>query len=157
MKKTSFAAEWFFSTLKNKIYQHITLISKNVYIDKLDDIVNKYNNTYHSTIKTKPVDVKWSKYIDTSKESNDKDPKFKIGDIVLTSKCQSMFASICSKLVWRSSYDQKVKNTVPQTYAISVLMAKKLLERFMEKAINYLLNRKTTIVLLTAGLIKKTV
>ena len=60
-----------------------------MYIDKLDDIVNKYHNTYHSKIKTKPVDVKSSTYIDTSKEINNKDPKFKIGDIV----------RICSKLV----------------------------------------------------------
>ena len=50
-------AEKFVRTLKNKIYKHITSISKNVYIHKLDDIVNKYNNTYHSTIKMNPVDV----------------------------------------------------------------------------------------------------
>ena len=53
-------------------------ISKNLYIHKLDDIVNKYNNTYHSTIKMKPVDVKSNTYIDSSKEINDKNPKFKI-------------------------------------------------------------------------------
>ena len=50
-------AEKFVRTLKNKIYKYITSISKNVYIHKLDDIVNKYNNTYHSTIKMNPVDV----------------------------------------------------------------------------------------------------
>ena len=59
-------AERFIRTLKNKIYKYMTSISKNVYIDKLDDIVNKYNNTYHNTIKMKPVDVKWSTYIDSS-------------------------------------------------------------------------------------------
>ena len=59
----------------------MTSISKNVYIDKLDDIVNKYH-TYHSTIKMKPVDVKSNTYIDSSKEINNKDPKFKIGDTV---------------------------------------------------------------------------
>ena len=59
-------------------------ISKNVYIDKLDDIVNKYNKTYHGTIKMKPVDIKSSTYTDSSKEINDKDPKFKIGNIVRT-------------------------------------------------------------------------
>ena len=53
-----------------------------MYIDKLDDIVNKYNNTYHSTIKIKPADVESSTYIDSSKDINDKDPKFKIGDIL---------------------------------------------------------------------------
>ena len=60
----------------------MTSISKNVYIDKLDYIVNKYNNTYHSTIKMKPFDVKSNIYINSSKEINDKDPKFKIGNIV---------------------------------------------------------------------------
>ena len=54
----------------------MTAISKNVYIDKLDDIVNKYNNAYHSTIKMKPIDVKSNTYINSSKETNDKDPKF---------------------------------------------------------------------------------
>ena len=66
----SVIAERFIRTLKNKIYKYITLISKNAHIDKLDDIVNKYINTYHSTIKMKPVDVKSSTYIDSSQEIN---------------------------------------------------------------------------------------
>ena len=74
--------ERFLKTLNNKIYKYITSISKNVYIDKLDDIVDKYYNAYHRTIKMKPVDVKPSTYIDSSKKINDKDPQFKIGDIV---------------------------------------------------------------------------
>ena len=82
----SVAAERFIGTLKNKIYKYMTSVSKNVYIDKLDDIVNKYNNTHYSTIKMKPVDVKLNTYIDSSKEINDKDVKFKIGDIVRISK-----------------------------------------------------------------------
>ena len=60
----------------------MTSISKNVYIDKLDEIVNEHNNTYHTTIKMKPIDVKDNTYINTDKEINDKDPKFKIGDRV---------------------------------------------------------------------------
>ena len=56
--------------MKNKIHKYMTSISKNVYLDKSDDIVNKYNNTYHSTIKMKPVDIKPSTYIDSSKEIN---------------------------------------------------------------------------------------
>ena len=60
-------AERFIRTLKNKIYKYMSSISKNVYIDKLDGIVNKYNNTYHRTIKTKPVDVKPSIYTDYNK------------------------------------------------------------------------------------------
>ena len=55
----SVVAERFIRTLKNKIYKHMTSVYKNVYIDILADIVNKYNNTYHSTIKMKPVDVKY--------------------------------------------------------------------------------------------------
>ena len=70
----------------------MTSISKNVYIDKLDDIVNKYNNTYHTTIKMKPVDEKTSAYIDSSKNINDKGPKFKISEIVKILKCKNIFA-----------------------------------------------------------------
>ena len=69
----------------------MTSISKNVYIDKLDDIVNEYNNTYR-TIKMKPVDVKDNTYIDFKKEVNDKDPKFKVGDYVRISKFRNIFA-----------------------------------------------------------------
>ena len=69
-----------------------------MYIDKLHDIVNKYN-TYHSTVKMKPVDVKSSTYIDFIKENNEKDPKFKIGDIVRISKYKNNFASLHSTLV----------------------------------------------------------
>ena len=74
-------AERFIRTSKNEIYKHMTSVSKNVYIDKLDDVVNKYNNTHHSTIKMNPVDVKSGAYIDSSKEINDKNAKFKIGKI----------------------------------------------------------------------------
>ena len=63
-----------------------------MYIDKLDDIVNKYNNIYHSTIKMKPADVKPNTYIESSKEINYQDPKFKIGDIVRISIYKNIFA-----------------------------------------------------------------
>ena len=69
----SVIAERFIKTLKNKIYRYITSISKNVYIDKLDDIVKEYNNAYHRAIKMKPVDIKDNTYIDFEKEANDKD------------------------------------------------------------------------------------
>ena len=68
-------AERFIRTQKTKIYKYMTWISKNVYIDKLNDIVNEYNNTYHRTIKMKPVDVKGNTYIDFKKEVNEKDSK----------------------------------------------------------------------------------
>ena len=77
--------------LKNKIYKHIASVSKNVYINKLDDLVNKYNNTYHSTIKIKPVDVKSSMFIDFDKKNNMEDPKFKIVDHVRISKYKNIF------------------------------------------------------------------
>ena len=70
----------------------MTSISKNVYIDKLDDIVNKYNNTYHRTIKIKPVDAQSNTYINSNKEINDKDSKFKIDDAVTISKYKNFFA-----------------------------------------------------------------
>ena len=88
----SVVAERFIRTLKSKIYKYMTSISKNVYSDKLDNIVNEYNNTYHSTIKMKPIDVKDNAYINTDKEVNDKDPKFKIGDLVRISEYKSNFA-----------------------------------------------------------------
>ena len=72
----SVAAERFIRTLKNKIYKYTTSVSKHVYIDKLDDIVNKCNNTYHSIIKMKPIDVEPITYFDSSKEVNYQDSKF---------------------------------------------------------------------------------
>ena len=88
----SVVAERFIRTLKTKIYKYMTSISKNVYIDKSDDIVNEYNNTYHRTIKMKPVDVKDNTYINLRKEVNDKDPKYIIGDHVRISKYKNIFA-----------------------------------------------------------------
>ena len=78
----SVVAERFIRTLKNKIYKYMTSASKNVYIDKLDDIVNEYNKKYLRAIKMKPCDVKDNTYINIGKEVNDKDPKFKVGDHV---------------------------------------------------------------------------
>ena len=139
----SAAAERFITTLNRKIYKDMTSVSKNVYIDKLDDIVNKYNNTYHSTIKMKPVDVKSNTYIDSSKEINDKDPKFKIGDIVRISKYKNIFAKgYVPNWPEEVSLIKKVKNTVLWTYVISDKITnnisdcstKKLLERFRKKS-----------------------
>ena len=74
------AAERFVQTSKSKLYKYMTSVSKNMYIDKLDDIVNKYNNPYHRAIKIKPVDVKSNTYIDFNSKNNEEDPKFVIGD-----------------------------------------------------------------------------
>ena len=88
----SVVAERFIRTLKTKIYKYMTSISKNVYIDKSDDIVNEYNNTYHRRMKMKPVDVKDNTSVDFEKEVNGKNPKFKVGDYVRISKSKNIFA-----------------------------------------------------------------
>ena len=98
----------------------MTSVSKNVHIDKLDDIVSDYNNAYHRTIKMKHVDVKDNTYMDFRKEVNDKDPKFKVVDHVRISKYKNIFAKVYmpnwSEEVFVVS---KIKNTVPRTYAIN--------------------------------------
>ena len=91
-EKKSVVAERFIRTSKTKTYKYMTSILKNVYIDKLDDIVNTYHNTYHRTIKMKSLDIKPSTYIDSSKEINYQDPKFKVVDTVRRSKYKNIFA-----------------------------------------------------------------
>ena len=90
-ERKSVVAEIFNRILKKKNYVSITSISKNVYINKLDDIVNKYNNAYHRAIKMKSVDVKPNTYINSTKEIDDKDPNFKIGDIIRIWKYKNVF------------------------------------------------------------------
>ena len=82
----SVVAERFIRTLKNKIFKHMTAISKNVYFDVLDDIVNKYNNTVYKTIKMKSIDVMGDSYAEYNEDFNKKDSKFKVGDHVRISK-----------------------------------------------------------------------
>ena len=74
-KRKPVSDEKFIRALQNKVYKYMTSISENVYIDKLNEIVDEYNNTYHRTIKMRPVNVKSSTYIDFDVENNDKDPK----------------------------------------------------------------------------------
>ena len=120
-------AERFIRTLKNKIFKHMTAISKNVYFDVLDDIVNKYNNTVHRTIKMKRIDVTddyYAEYNEHSIElhSNKKTPKFKVGDNVRISKYKIIFAKgYTPNLLEEVFVINKIKNTVPWTYAISDL------------------------------------
>ena len=112
----------------------MTSISKNVCIDKLDGIVNKYNNTYHKTIKMKPIDIKQSTYFESSKEKNYEEPKFKTGDIVRILKYKNIFAKgyvpNWSEEVFMI---KKVKNTVPLTYVISDLKGEEIVGKFLEK------------------------
>ena len=130
----SVAAERFIRTLKSKIYKYTTAISKNLYIDKLDDIVNEYNNTYHPTIEMKPIDVKDNTYINTDKEINNKDPKFKVGDHVRISKYKNIFGKGYT-LDWSEEVFaiKKVKNTVPWTYIINDLNGEEITGTFYEK------------------------
>ena len=130
----SVVAERFIRTLKTKIYKYMTSVSKNVYINKLDDIVNEYNNTYHRTIKMKPVDVKDNTYIDFKKEVNDKDPKFKVGDHVRISKYKNIFAKGYNPN-WSEDVFviKKVKNTVSWTYVIHDLNGEGIIGTFYEK------------------------
>ena len=108
-------------------------VSKNVYIDKLTDTVNKYNNTYHRTIKMNPVDVKNNTYINFGKEFNDKYPKLKVGDHVRILKYNNIFAKGYTPN-WSEEIFviKEVKNTVPWTYVISDLNGEKLLEQVMK-------------------------
>ena len=100
----------------------MTFMWKNVYIDKLDDIVNKYNITYHRTIKMKPNDVKSRTYIDSSKEIDNKDPKFKTVDIIRISKYKNIFAKGYVPNWFEEVFlIKKVKKTVPWTFVISDL------------------------------------
>ena len=92
----------------------MTSISKSAYIDKSDNIVNEYNNTYHRTIQMKAIDVKNNTYINTGKETNDKDPKFKVGDHVTISKYKNIFAKDYTPN-WSEGIFviKEIKNTVP--------------------------------------------
>ena len=112
----------------------MTLVSKNVYIDKLNDIVGEYNNTYHRTTKMKPTDVKNNKYIDFKKESTDKDPKFKVGNHVRISKYKNIFAKGYSPN-WSEKVLLLVKLKIQfhGHMLLMVSMLKKLLEHFMKR------------------------
>ena len=131
-------AKRFIRTLKTNIYRYMNSIWKNGFIDKLDDIVNKYNNTYHRTIKIEPVDVKDNAYIDSmefhSVEVIDNNSKFKVGDPVRISKYKNVFAKGCT-LNWSEEVFviKKCKNTVPLTYFINDLNCDKIIWAFCEK------------------------
>ena len=130
----SVISERFIRTLKTKIYKYMTSVSKNVYINKLDDIRNEYNNTCHRTIKMKPVDVKDNAYIDFKKEVNDKDPKFKVDDRVRISKYKNIFAKGYTTN-WSEEVFviKKVKNTFPWTYVTNDLNGEEIIVTFFEK------------------------
>ena len=133
-ERKSVVAERFIRTLKNKIYKYMTAFSNNVYYDAFDDIVNKYNNTVHRTIKMKLIDVTNDLFTEYNEESNKKDPKFKICDHVRISKYKNIFAkgytSNWSEEVFIVS---KINNTVPWTYVISDMNGKDITGSFYKK------------------------
>ena len=132
----SVVAERFIKALKKKIYKHMTTIAKNVYIDVLDDIVKRYNNTVHSSIKMKPKDVTDIKYVEYSEETNKKSPKFKVGDNVRILKYKNIFAKGYTPN-WSEEVFvvNKVQNTVPWTYLINELNGEEIKGSFYEKRI----------------------
>ena len=129
----SVVAERFIRKLKNKLYKHMTATGKNVYYDVLDDVVNKYNNTKHSTIKMEPIDVKNNErvYID---EHNEKDIRFKVGDSVRISRYKNIFAkgytSNWSKEIF---IVDKINDTVPYTYNLKELNHEEIIGSFYDK------------------------
>ena len=117
----SIVAERFIRTLKNKIFKHITGVSKNVSFDVLDDIVNKYNNTVHRTIKIKPIDLTDDSYAEYNENFNKKDPKFKVGDNVRISKNKNIFAEAYTPNWSEEGFViSKIKNTVKKKLMLLV-------------------------------------
>ena len=111
----------------------MTSISKNVYIDKLHDIVDEYNNTYHRTIKMKPIHFKDNTYIDIGKEVNDRDPKFKVGNHVRISKRKNIFAKEYTPNWSEVFVISKIKNTILWAYVINDLNEEEVTGSFYEK------------------------
>ena len=112
----------------------MTSISKNIYIDKLDDIVNKYNDTYHSTIKLTSVNVKSSTYIDSSKKIDDQDSKYKIDYTVRILKYKNIFGKdYVPNQFQEVVVVKKIKNAVSWTYFISDLKSQQIVGTFYEK------------------------
>ena len=90
---TCVVTEKMFRTQKNKLQKYIILVIKIAYIDKLDDLFNKYNNTYHKTMKMKPKDMESSTYVDIGVENNDKYPKFEVVHHFGISKYKAIFSN----------------------------------------------------------------
>ena len=112
----------------------MTAVSKNVYFNVLNDIVDKYNNTFHKTIKMKPIDVKSDSSAEYNEESNEKDPKFKVGDHVRISKYKNIFAKGHAPN-WSGEIFviNQIGNTVRWTYVTSDLNEEEIIGSFYEK------------------------
>ena len=130
----SVVTERFIRTLKDKIFEDMTAISKNIYVDALDNIVDESNNTVHWTITIKPIEVTSDYHAEYNEDSNKKKPKFKVGDHVRISKYKNIFANGYAPN-WSEEVFviNKIKNTVPWTYAISDLNGEEITGSFYEK------------------------
>ena len=130
----SVVAERFIKTLKNKLYKHMTATGKNVYYDVLDDVVNEYNNTKHSTIEMKPIDVGDNNkrvYID---EHNEKDSRFKVGDRVRISRYKNIFSKGYTPNWSKEIFIvDKINDTVPYTYNLKDLNDKEIIGSFYDR------------------------
>ena len=130
----SVVAERFIRTLKNKLYKHMTATGKNVYYDVLDYVVNKYNNTKHSTMKMKPIDVGDNNkraYID---EQNEKDSRFKVGDRVRISRYKNISAKGYTPNWSKEIFIvDKINDTVPYTYNLKDLNDEEIIGSFYDK------------------------
>ena len=130
----SVVAERFIRTLKSKIYKYMTSTSKNVYIDKLNDIVNEYNNTYHRKLKWNLLRLKIIHILILVKKVNEKDPKFKIGDHFEISKYKNSFAKGYTPNWSEEAFLlNEIKNAVPWAYVISDFNDEEIIGTFYEK------------------------
>ena len=111
----------------------MTAVSRNVYFDLLDNIVDKYSNTVHRTLKTKPIEVRSDSYAEYNEDSNITKPKFKVGDHVRILKYKNSFAKGYTKNWSEVFVVSKIKDTVPWTYVLVTWMVNQLLEVFMKK------------------------
>ena len=129
----SVVAERFIRTLKNKLYKHMTATGKKIYYNVLDDVVKKYNNTKHSTIRIKPTDVRDNKRVNID-EHNEKDSRLKVGDRVRMSKFKNIFAKGYSPN-WSSEIFivDKVNDTIPYTYNLKDLNDEEIIGSFYDR------------------------
>ena len=133
-EKKSVAAERFIRTLKNNIFNHMTSIQQNIYFDLLNDIVDKYNNTVHKTIKMKPIEVTDDSYAEYNEIANKKNPKSKVGDNIRISKSKNILVKDILQIGQKKFLLLiKLKNTVPWTYAIRDLNGEEITGSCYEK------------------------
>ena len=121
----------------------MTTVGKNVYSDALDNIAQKYNNTYYSSIKMKPKDIENDSSAEYNEESNEQSLKFKVGDDVRISKYKDIFAKGYTSN-WSEEIElllKKIKNTVPWTYKMNDLNGEEIVGSFMKKSCRRLIKK----------------